>query len=110
MAIGSETFEKANDYTLHVSQVLDTGKNSKPTLRRIFNFKARTVTHIYERGMTNSNGGGFTSSMMLQKFSELDSLEEVAQIREVLIRKGGTPPALPDPDGSLGKPLHPRLG
>ena len=85
-----EIYSKLNDYTLSVVTDFTRQEQADPELRRIFNFKARQVTTIYSMWY----GAGVTSNMETQKFSELDSLEEVAEMREKLVKLGGTPPAL----------------
>lgn len=110
MPFSSEVFEKTNDYTLVVSQKIDGGKSSEPTLRRIFNFKARMITHLYERGTINDGGSGFTSNMVLQKFSELDSQEEVELMHAILVKKGGKPPALRKSEEGPQSATPPGLG
>jgi len=95
-----EIYSKINDYTLSVVTDFTRQASADPELRRIFNFKARQITTIYSMWYSQS----VTSNMETQKFSELDSLEEVAEMREKLIRLGGTPPALEAPCPHHGKP------
>ena|SRR6218665_243764 len=94
-----EIFEKLNDYTLSV--VNDFGRMHKadPELRRIFNFAAQDVTTIYSMWYS----AAVSSSMNVQKFSELDSLGEVQMMHAKLRELGGHPPELPQGD-KLGKP------
>lgn len=99
MPVDDEKFEKSNDYTLCVSQVLQVEKDSKPTLMRIFNFQSRTLTDLFTRGFT----GGFASSMTITRFSDLDSLDEVRLMHEKLRALGGHPPPLPDSGKSFIK-------
>jgi hypothetical protein len=87
-----EVFEKLNDYTLSVTSDFARHAQADPELRRIFNFKARQVTSIYSMWYSN----GITSTMQIQKFSELDSLDEVKDMHKKLCDLGGEPPGLPD--------------
>ncbi|MEZ0223230.1 MAG: hypothetical protein ACAH83_01650 [Alphaproteobacteria bacterium] len=87
-----EVFEKLNDYTLSVSNDFARQSRADPELRRIFNFKARQVTNIYSMWYSS----GITSTMTIQKFSELDSLDEVKDMHKKLCELGGDPPGLPD--------------
>ena len=87
-----EVFEKLNDYTLSATFDFGRQKSADPELRRIFNFKARQVTSIYSMWYS----GSVTSSMQVQKFSELDSLDEVKDMHKKLCELGGDPPGLPD--------------
>ncbi|MCC7037463.1 MAG: hypothetical protein IT560_09185 [Alphaproteobacteria bacterium] len=96
----AEIYEKLNDYTL--SAVSDFGRQSgaDPELRRIFNFKARQVTNIFSQWYSAS----VSNSMVIQKFSELDSLDEVADMHQKLRDLGGNPPPLEQ--DTLGKPAR----
>lgn len=85
-----EIYSKLNDYTLSVVTDFVRQAEADPELRRIFNFKAQQVTTIYSMWY----GKAVTSNMETQKFSDLDSLEEVSDMREKLIRLGGHPPPL----------------
>lgn len=85
-----EIYSKLNDYTLSVVTDFVRQDQADPELRRIFNFKARQITTIYSMWYSHA----VTSNMETQKFSELDSLDEVAEMREKLIKLGGKPPAL----------------
>lgn len=93
---GSEIFEKVNDYTLSVIYDFNRMSGADPELRRIFNFMARQVTEIYNMRYSSS----VTSSMQIKQFSELDSLDEVNELRAKLISMGGHPPDLPS-DASI---------
>lgn len=79
-----------NDYTLSTVTEFTNQSSSDPTLRRIFNFKARQITNIYSQWY----GSAVSNSMVIQKFSELDSLDEVADMHQRLRDKGGNPPPL----------------
>ncbi|MDI1228173.1 MAG: hypothetical protein PSY14_10865 [bacterium] len=94
----SEVYEKMNDYTLSAVTEFTNQSSSDPTLRRIFNFKARQITNIYSQWYSAS----VANSMVIQKFSELDSLDEVADMHKRLRDKGGNPPPLEQ--DALGKP------
>jgi hypothetical protein len=85
----SEIYEKLNDYTLSVTLDFERQDRADPELRRIFNFRARQVTSIYSMWY----GASVTSSMHVQNFSELDSLEEVELMRKKLLDMHGNPPS-----------------
>ncbi len=99
-AENKEVFEKLNDYTLSVVNDFTRMAQADPELRRIFNFKARQVINIYS--MWYSNGIG--TQMQVQKFSELDSLDEVKDMHRKLCEMGGNPPGLPDIVAPVPKP------
>jgi hypothetical protein len=94
-----EIYSKLNDYTLSVVNDFRRMEQADPELRRIFNFKARQVTTIY----TMWYCAALTSNMETQKFNDLDSLDEVIEMREKLIRLGGNPPEIERP-AHHGKP------
>jgi hypothetical protein len=85
-----EIYEKLNDYTLSVTNDFERQERADPELRRIFNFKAQQVTTIFSQWYSSS----VSNSMAIQKFSELDSLEEVELMRSKLKELGGDPPGL----------------
>lgn len=85
-----EIYEKLNGYTLSVVNDFERQSDADPELRRIFNFTARQVTSIY----TQWSKAGVSSSMTIQRFSELDSLEEVELMWNKLKALGGNPPGL----------------
>lgn len=99
-AENTEVFEKLNDYTLSVTNDFARQKGADPELRRIFNFKARQVTNIYSMWY----GASVTTSMTIQKFSELDSLDEVTAMHRKLCEMQGNPPGLPDIVQPVTKP------
>lgn len=90
-----------------------------PRLMRIFNFTARQVTTLYERGgiqkytipaptTYGSDKAGYsaavTSSMEIHNFHDLPNPDEIRQMHERLVKAGGKPPALDDiMGGSIGK-------
>jgi hypothetical protein len=86
----TEVYEKINDYTLSAVNDFDRQAGADPELRRIFNFKARQVTNIFSQWY----GSSVSNSMVIQKFSELDSLDEVADMHSKLRDMGGNPPPL----------------
>jgi len=94
----TEVFEKLNDYTLSVVNDFARQSGADPELRRIFNFAAQDITTIYSMWY----GHALTSSMHVEKFSALDSLDEVARMHEKLRDMKGHPPPLPAAD-KLGK-------
>jgi hypothetical protein len=88
----TEVFEKLNDYTLSVTNDFARQAGADPELRRIFNFQARQVTNVYSMWY----GHAVSTNMTIQKFSELDSLDEVTAMHKKLCDMGGNPPGLPD--------------
>ena len=99
-----EVFEKLNDYTLSVVNDFARQSGADPELRRIFNFRARLVTSIYSMWYRD----GVSTDMHVQRFSELDSLDEVKEMHKKLCEIGGNPPGLPDvvqPLSKAGKSL-----
>ena len=101
----AERYRKENDYTISAIQDLPSGG----LLTRQFNFAAEQVTTIYERKAEKEQtvGGSYSndpkatavsvalsSQMTIQKFSDLDSLDEVADMHKRLRDKGGNPPPL----------------
>lgn len=94
-----ETFEKLNDYTLSVTTDFGRMHKADPELRRIFNFAAQDITTIYSMWYSTA----VSASLHVQKFSELDSLDEVEMMHAKLCEMGGKPPALPQGE-KLGKP------
>lgn len=90
----TEVFEKLNDYTLSVVNDFARQNGANPELRRIFNFAAQNITTIYSMWY----GYAVTSNMHSEKFSELDSLDEVARMHEKLREMKGNPPPLPTAD------------
>jgi len=93
-----EVFEKLNDYTLSVVNDFTRQASADPELRRIFNFAAQNITTIYSMWY----GNAVTSSMHVEKFSALDSLDEVTRMHGKLREMNGHPPPLPAAD-KLGK-------
>lgn len=92
-----EIYEKLNDYTLSVTTDFERQERADPELRRIFNFRAQQVTTIFSQWYSSS----VSNSMSIQKFSELDSLDEVELMWQKLKAMGGNPPELPS--SSLSK-------
>ena len=91
-----------------------------PRLMRVFNFTARQVTTIYERGgiqkytipaaSSYSDKTGYsaavTSSMDIHDFKDLPNPDEIRQMHERLVKAGGKPPPLEEAMGGkgIGKP------
>jgi negative regulator of replication initiation len=94
----AEVFEKLNDYTISATHDFARQEQADPELRRIFNFAAQNITTIYSMWYSRS----VTSSMHVEKFSDLDSLDEVRRMHAKLHEMGGHPPPLPAAD-RLGK-------
>lgn len=95
-----EVFEKLNDYTLSVVNDFQRQAGADPELRRIFNFKAQQITNIYSMWY----GHAVTSNMTVEKFSELDCLDEVRDMHKKLREMGGNPPCLHDIVKPLSRP------
>lgn len=85
-----EIFEKLNDYTLSVTFDFARQAQADPELRRIFNFQSRQITSIYSMWYSS----GLSTTMQVQRFSDLDSLDEVQTMHQKLCDLGGSPPAL----------------
>jgi hypothetical protein len=100
-----EAFEKLNDYTLSVTNDFQRMAQADPELRRIFNFEARQVTNIY----TMWYGSGISTNMQIQKFSELDSLDEVKRMHQKLCDLGGDPPGIAEILSPVNKPPGKQL-
>lgn len=92
-----------------------------PRLTRIFNFTARQVVTLYERGGTQnytipagtqygSSSTGYsaavTSSMQIHDFKDLPNPAEIAEMHERLQKAGGKPPPLDEvlPPSGIDKP------
>jgi hypothetical protein len=88
----SEYAARVNDYTLRVTTDFGRQTSADPELTRIFNFRARSITHIFSQWGTQAVG----NSMLIERFSDLDSLDEVALMHAKLVELGGKPPALDD--------------
>lgn len=117
------TYKKLDDYTLQA--VTDISENSgewgAPRLRRIFNFRAREVITLYERGgiqdftipgntTYNSKTGysaAVTSAMNSRSFGDYESQDEIIAMYAELVRRGGKPPALEDITGQMKKKITP---
>ena len=92
--------QKINDYTLsskddefYCNDVNAAG------LRTVFNFKSLQVITLYESWLTQ-HGAAQSSQMVVQKFSELESLNEVNEMAEELKKLGGNPQI---PEGGFQK-------
>ncbi|MEZ0224072.1 MAG: hypothetical protein ACAH83_05935 [Alphaproteobacteria bacterium] len=105
-------YRKEDDYTLMVTNVLPSGG----IICRIFNFASRQITTVFSEksevqgdlrayghdgGVSAARAVALTSQMQVQKFSELDSLEEVNLMRRELMIRGGKPPGVSE---TLDKP------
>lgn len=92
-------FNKVNDYTLNVSDGFNNGY-----LTRSFNFAAKQITTVFTASMKEAQGLGYqqnpsvsvaiTSQMAIQRFSELDSQDELEMMHAKLKEMGGNPPDL----------------
>lgn len=113
------SYKRINDDTLKVTDDLAEDNDwGSPRLTRLFNFRAQQVTTIYERGGVATYAiprpGGHetgrapavTSSMAIQKFSELDDTGEIAAMHAKLQELKGNPPPLDEilPNRPLDKP------
>ncbi len=113
------SFKKLDEYTLQVLTPLnETGDEwGGARLRRIFNFKAREVTTLYERGgkvdfkipgssqyvKEPASAVALTSAMGQRNFSDFDSMDEVIAMHAKLKTLGGMPPSIDDLVTSLPK-------
>jgi hypothetical protein len=114
-----ETFEKVNDYTLRVDQLLESktdtvgyaASSQNTRLTRIFNFEAAQITTIVKASSLVANryghdgGAGASDSvqMNITDFEDLTSVRELSRMHKKLIELGGAPPVLDDVVGNLGK-------
>ena len=111
-------FRKIDEYTLQaITPLGEKDEWGNARIRRIFNFQARDVTTLYERGGKvdykipgNSNyvekaaaAMAVTSSMTQRSFSDFDSMEEIIAMHAKLKSLGGTPPAIDDLVNTLPK-------
>lgn len=114
------TFKRLDDSTLLArTDLADAKEWGGARISRIFNFKARQLTTIYERGGTQefqipdghySSKTGYTaavtSAMTVQNFRDLEGTEEIAEMHTKLTSLGGKPPKLDDVlPGQLNKKL-----
>ena len=70
------------------------GNWGQPRLRKIFNFAAREVVTIYERGgLANENyqnaAGAMTSSMDIRNFENIEGKDEIKEAYDALKKRGG---------------------
>lgn len=95
-------YTREDDYTLLATSKLPTGG----ALCRYFNFAAEQVVNIFvekstkelEKGSVYANypvsvsvSTALTSQMQIQKFSELDSAQELELMHKILKERGGNP-------------------
>ena len=114
------TFKRLDDSTLLARTDLAEAKEwGGARISRIFNFKARQLTTIYERGdlkefqIPNGNysaktgyTAAVTSSMTVQNFRDIEGTEEIAEMHAKLVSLNGRPPKLEDVlPGQLNKKL-----
>jgi hypothetical protein len=117
-------YRRVDQTTLAVLTSLSFDKQDwgAPRLTRLFNFSARQVVTLYERGgiqdYTIPQGSNYgrsskgysaavTSSMQIQNFSDLPNPTEITEMHERLCKAGGRPPPLADvmpPATGLDKP------
>lgn len=103
MPTAGTKFTKENDYTLNVETESFNNANHSRTLTRIFNFKAAQVTTLSREWMSFSAGVTATHAMNIQNFSDIESKEEIREMREKLIELEGQPPEINDAASSLPK-------
>lgn len=114
------TFKRLDESSLLVRTELAEAKEwGGARISRIFNFKARQLTTIYERGDVKdfqipdghySSKTGYTaavtSSMTVQNFRDIEGTEEIAEMHAKLVSLNGKPPKLEDVlPGQLNKKL-----
>ncbi|MDP2206729.1 MAG: hypothetical protein Q8K65_10545 [Alphaproteobacteria bacterium] len=118
-------YHRIDETTIAAVSSLGFDKDKKdwgaPRLTRIFNFTARQVVTLYERGgiqsytippgsnYGNSSTGysaAVTSAMQMQDFKDLPNPAEIAEMHERLGKMGGKPPPLEDvmPSTGIDKP------
>lgn len=97
----TEEFAKVNGYSLAVRNDLQEISHAYPSLIRIFNFKSRQVFYVSD----NRGGEGVASSFQKEKFSDLDSLDEVIFMHRKLLDLGGSPPPLDEITRHHGKTI-----
>lgn len=105
----SETYTKINDHTLKVVTPVDeTGAWGGARLTQLFNFRARQVTTVYERGgvdtyriprgeYSNYETGkiaAVTASLEVQNFRDIEGEAEIEAMHAKLKELGGKPPEL----------------
>ena len=98
--MADEKFEKINDYTLSVKTELGNNANWSHGITRLFNFKAAQVTTIFREWISGSSGPSVTSQMHVQNFGDVESQDEIRDMRARLIDQGGNPPPF---EQELGK-------
>ncbi len=115
------TYHRLATDTMAAVTPLGIGKETEnwgaPRLMRIFNFTARQLTTIYERGGIQkytipagynygSEKTGYsaavTSSMEMRDFKDLPNPDEIRQMHERLVKAGGKPPPLDEALGGKG--------
>lgn len=115
------TFRRLDENTLLVRTDLAEAKEwGGARISRIFNFKARQLTTIYERGGLSefkqprgeysnyemAQMPAVTSSMTVQNFRDIEGSDEIAEMHAKLTTLGGKPPKLDDVlPGQLNKKL-----
>lgn len=82
-----------NDYTLRVTTEDVTSDIQSQSLIRLFNFKARQVTTILRDWLGDRTGNAVTAQLNIQNFGDIESQDEINEMREKLIKLGGHPPA-----------------
>lgn len=101
-------YDKVDDHTLRVKNVLEKGNSWSRVLTRLFNFSARQVTTVFSEWRTYGQAPSVSNTMQVQNFSDFESLDEIRQMREKLIELKGRPPELESME--LKKPARPALG
>ncbi|MDI1228171.1 MAG: hypothetical protein PSY14_10855 [bacterium] len=115
------TFKRLDEGSLLVRTDLAEAKEwGGARISRIFNFKARQLTTIYERGGVSefkqprgeysnyemAQVPAVTSSMTVQNFRDIEGTEEIAEMHAKLVSLNGRPPKLEDVlPGQLNKKL-----
>lgn len=105
----TEKYTKINEHTLKVVTPVDEGGEwGGARLTQLFNFRARQVTTVYERGgiasyriprgeyssYEDGKTAAVTASLQVQNFRDIEGEEEIAAMHAKLKELGGTPPAL----------------
>lgn len=105
----SERYTKINDYTLKVvTPVGEKDDWGAPRLTQLFNFRARQVTTMYERGgvkeyqipygdygyTKEGSAVAVTGAVQVQNFRDIEGEAEIEAMHAKLKELGGAPPAL----------------
>ncbi len=93
-------YEKLDDQTLAVSQDVSELSNdsTRRYLRQIFNFRAKSVTTIYETRYGSSSSSSTSPTLSERSFSEIDGKGALHDAFDKLVELGGNPDLLEEPE------------